>query len=112
MLKATEIQWVIDDQDVYERIEDDIINSYMNDNNCSRDQIPDSIKDIIIIDRFLTHKDYYTRLKEDSESLNSFMKLPDEVEVPLELTEREDISIWLSDTYGFCHNGFIIKEVD
>lgn len=36
--------------------------------------------------------------------------LPDEIEIPNGLTATEDISDWLSDTYGFCHNGFELYE--
>lgn len=38
---------------------------------------------------------------------NDFMGLPDEVNIPDSITEDE-ISNWLSDTYGYCHNGFKI----
>lgn len=31
--------------------------------------------------------------------------LPTEVEIPKEI-DFEDVSDWLSDTYGFCHFGF------
>lgn len=31
--------------------------------------------------------------------------LPTEVEIPKEI-DFEDVSNWLSDTYGFCHFGF------
>jgi acetylornithine deacetylase/succinyl-diaminopimelate desuccinylase-like protein len=42
--------------------------------------------------------------------------LPAEVEIPSNITDsaedddiEEIISDWLSDTYGFCHNGFDIQ---
>ncbi len=38
--------------------------------------------------------------------IDEFMGLPDEVEVPEGLEDDEDISDWLSDEYGFCHEGF------
>ena len=44
------------------------------------------------------------------------MGLPNEIEIPEELNKPdddyyyEDISDWLSDTYGFCHNGFEIED--
>ena len=37
--------------------------------------------------------------------------LPNVVKVPDNLTDGEDISDWLSDEYGFCHDGFVLKEV-
>ena len=36
--------------------------------------------------------------------------LPNIVKVPDDLTDGEDISDWLSDEYGFCHDGFALKE--
>ena len=35
--------------------------------------------------------------------------LPDEVELPSSLTDEEEISDYLSDTYGFCHKGFLVQ---
>lgn len=35
--------------------------------------------------------------------------LPTEVEIPKEI-DFEDVSDWLSDTYGFCHFGFDIAN--
>ena len=47
-------------------------------------------------------------------SLDDFMGLPDEVEVPMDLLCSEDpdeyIANWLSDEYGFCHNGFELER--
>lgn len=53
-----------------------------------------------------------------------FDSLPQEVEVPLRFSEEnymedeecnenemlDDISDWLSDEYGFCHDGFEVEE--
>lgn len=35
--------------------------------------------------------------------------LPTEVEIPKEI-DFEDVSDWLSETYGFCHYGFDIAD--
>ena len=40
------------------------------------------------------------------------MELPDEVEIPDDLVEDEDVTNWLSDTYGFCINGWDLEEYD
>ncbi len=37
--------------------------------------------------------------------------LPNIVKVPDDLIDGKDISDWLSDKYGFCHDGFALKEV-
>ena len=65
------------------------------------------------------------RIKWDTDGdQDVFDFLPQEVEVPSKLSEEnytedgefdedtmwDDISDWLSDTYGFCHGGFEIEE--
>ena len=39
------------------------------------------------------------------------MGLPDEIEIPYYLQDDEDIANWLSDEYGFCHEGFELKKI-
>ena len=36
--------------------------------------------------------------------------LPTEVEIPNKITDEEEISDWLSDEFGYCHEGFCLKE--
>lgn len=36
--------------------------------------------------------------------------LPREMEIPEGMTDGEEISDWLSDETGFCHNGFELVE--
>ena len=36
--------------------------------------------------------------------------LPEEMKIPEGMTDEEDISDWLSDETGFCHNGFELVE--
>lgn len=45
---------------------------------------------------------------EDKE--NVLDDLPTEVEVPDGMTDKEEISDWLSDKYGFCHTGFEMED--
>ena len=35
--------------------------------------------------------------------------LPTEVEIPTEITDVEEISDWLSDEFGYCHEGFCLE---
>lgn len=46
------------------------------------------------------HETYEEALKE--------MGLPTEIEISEEV-DKEDVSDWLSDTYGFCHEGFELE---
>ena len=43
------------------------------------------------------------------DALMEFVDLPSEVELPKNLTDEDDISDWLSDEYGFCHDGFELE---
>ena len=52
-----------------------------------------------------------TNIKWDVDELEDLEYLPTEVEIPSYLITDEDdllddISDWLSDEYGFCHDGF------
>jgi hypothetical protein len=38
--------------------------------------------------------------------------LPDEIEIPEEMTDEDEISDYLSDVTGFCHDGFELIEGD
>ena len=35
--------------------------------------------------------------------------LPTEVEIPIGITDEEEISDWLSDEFGYCHEGFCLE---
>ena len=45
-------------------------------------------------------------------ALDEFLGLSNEIIIPDTLIDDEDISDWLSDEYGYCHNGFECKEVE
>lgn len=42
-------------------------------------------------------------------AMEDFIGLPNSVEIPINITDEDDISDWLSDEYGFCHNGFKLE---
>ena len=44
-----------------------------------------------------------------NERLNIIMSLPNEVKIPEEIEDEDEISDYLSDTTGFCHKGYEIK---
>ena len=48
----------------------------------------------------------------DTENDDSVM-LPDEMELPFDMTDKDEISDYLSDVTGVCHNGFgLIVNLD
>lgn len=44
-------------------------------------------------------------LEEDEE-----VSLPEGIEIPPEITDVEEISDYISDMTGFCHNGFLLTS--
>ena len=36
--------------------------------------------------------------------------LPIEAEIPEGITDEEEIANWLSDEYGYCHEGFCLEN--
>ncbi len=36
--------------------------------------------------------------------------LPNEIEIPSNITDEDEISDYITDITGFCHKGFSIKE--
>lgn len=105
MLKATEIQWDFDMDQVYERLDE---------------MKPKEAAESLSVpfdryDRMTTEErhDYaYDVFRHCPAALDEFMGLPSEVEIPEELTDDGDIADWLSDEYGFCHEGFQLETVD
>lgn len=40
------------------------------------------------------------------EDLDTLQMLPDEIEIPEGMIEEDEISDYISDVTGFCHNGY------
>lgn len=40
-----------------------------------------------------------------------FEDLPSEIEIPEGMTDEEEISDYLSEVTGFCHEGYVLEEV-
>ena len=102
-MKAFEIQWDFDMDEVYERLDE---------------AVPAEAAELLGVpaDKYerMTdeerHDHAYDVFRHCPGLLDEFMGLPYEIEIPEELTDTEDISDWLSDEYGFCHSGFQTKE--
>lgn len=48
--------------------------------------------------------------KDENDNIDVLQMLPEEMEIPKYITDEEEISDWLSDETGFCHNGFELVE--
>ena len=98
-MRAFNIQWVIDFDEVYDLF--------------------DSMDDKQAAEKLgLSEKDYIKLFKEDRDSLiyekyrkrqgelEQLVGLPNEVELPAEITTDEDATEWLSSEYGYFINGY------
>lgn len=46
----------------------------------------------------------------DDEACEVLESLPKEMDIPEGMTDPDEISDWLSDEIGFCHNGFRLVD--
>ena len=99
-MKAFNIKWMIDLDEVYEKLDDMTAKKASEELGISYDTYANMTTE--------ERHDYaYDLFHHNRVSLDEFMGLPDEVEIPEPLQRNdEDISDWLSDEYGFCHEGF------
>lgn len=106
-MKLVNIKWIIDAEEVIEAIRELL------------DNHPDNyIIEFLDLDEVYFKKyclsdndklDYiFDRVRHCPALENKLFNLPDEVELPEEIADFDDdfIASWLSDTYGFCHEGF------
>lgn len=102
---VTNIQWDIDIEEVFE-----ILDEMRVEKAAEAIDLPiDSYANMSTEERHDWAYDYFHHR---SGALDEFMDLPKEIKIPKELKDEDDISDWLSDTYGFCHKEFTIKEED
>ena len=96
---AYDIEWDIDPKEALEHL-DEMTNAKA---AKSLDLTEDKYASLSISERHDLALDIW---KHSPSSLEEIMGLPDKVEIPTDLTNEEDISDWLSEEYGFCHDGF------
>ncbi len=100
---AYNIQWSIDMEEVCERLD-----------GMTVEAAAKTLEVPVRIYANMTTKerhDYaYDKFHHCPAELNEFMVLPSEVEIPENLVDYEDIRDWLSDKFGYCHEGFGLKE--
>lgn len=56
------------------------------------------------------HDYAYSKFHHSIAELEEFLGLPNRITVPEYLANSEEISDWLSDKYGYCHEGFDLLE--
>lgn len=97
-MKAKNIQWDIDMSDILETLDD------MTAKNAAETlELPyDEYANMTTEER---HDYAYDFFHHRPAAMNEFMDLPNDVEIP-DSVPQHDIADWLSDSYGFCHDGF------
>ena len=102
-MKATNILWDVDFWEVYEKLD-----------QMSYDKAAEALGVPSVTYANMTtaerHDYAYELFRHSPAALDEFLGLPNEIDIPEELTDDEDISDWLSDTYGYCHKGFNLIE--
>lgn len=101
-MKAYDIKWDIDVEDAYDKLDD------MTSEKAAEalDLPKEKYANMTTSER---HDYAYDAFHHNKVDLAEFMGLPDEVEIPKSVgTNDEDISDWLSDQYGYCHDGFAL----
>lgn len=103
MRKAVNIQWSYDEQEPFEAIEE---------------MSADEASELLGIP-FKTYANMTTAERYDYVAdvirhcpavADEILSLPDKVTIPEALTDDGDIADWISDTFGFCIEGFQIEE--
>lgn len=61
--------------------------------------------------RIATNIEWDTSSDDDDENVCSEIDLPNQIIIPDDLTTEDEISDYISDITGFCHFGFVIKEL-
>lgn len=110
-MKVVNIRWAVDTDEIISAIRELL------------DNFPDNyIVDFLDLDEVYFKKyclsdndklDYiFDRVHHCPALENKLFDLPDEVELPEEVADFDDdfIADWLSNTYGFCHEGFLYEN--
>ena len=113
-MKAVNILWDIDEDEAIEKLD-----SMKAEDAAAALEVPkDAYTNMSSEER---HDYAYDYFHHRNGALAEFLELPVEVEIPHEIADdpeykdnpdwmSEDIANWLSDTYGYCHEGFELKD--
>lgn len=99
MLKAINIEWDIDMDEAIEILDDMSVGDAAQSLKISKEKY----SKMTIDERHEVAIDIFHHCPA---VLDELMGLPNEVEIPAELIDEDDITDWLSDEYGFCFNGY------
>lgn len=103
-LVAKNIEWDIDYDEVYE-----VLDNLKLEDAAEKLEVP--------FDRYIRmttgerHDYAYDKFRHCPGGLYDFLRLPESVDIPSELCEKDEdeITNWLSDTYGYCISSYKIE---
>lgn len=109
--KATNISWDIDMDEILEKLDTMSVEEAVKALKCSKIEkifltMSKEDRDIFALSQI--HHNVVTAAE--------FLGIPTEVEIPEEIDNDDEdfeelVSVWLSDTYGYCHEGFVLEEI-
>jgi hypothetical protein len=98
-MKAFNIEWVIDFEEVYELFD-------RMDDKQAAEELGLSEKDYIKLFKEDRNSLIYEKYRKRQGELEQLVGLPNEVELPAEITTDEEATEWLSTEYGYFINGY------
>ena len=100
VVKAFDIIWDFDMDEVYERLDDMTAKQASESLGIPYDQYANMTTEE-------RHDWAYDLFHHNRVCLDEFMNLPEEIEIPYDLVGDDDlITEWISDEYGFCIRGY------
>lgn len=101
-MKVVNIQWNVDMDEVYE-----LLDEMPEDKAAEALKVPvDKYTKFSLEERHNIAEDLF---RHQPAELDSFLQLPDEIEIPENVSE-EFVADWLSDTYGYYHSGYAVVK--
>lgn len=98
-MKALNINWEIDFDEIYEKLDEMTVK-----NAAKALELPEERYANMTTEE--RHDYAYDYFRHRIKAMEEFVGLPDEVEIPKEITSEEDITDYLSDEFGYLINGY------
>ncbi len=101
-ITAYNIIWDVDTEELYDKFDAMTAKEAATVLECDYENMNDKERHDFIYDRFHHHK----------VDAAEFVGLPNEVHLPKDVIDIDDIRDYLSDEYGYCFDGFDLKETE
>ena len=111
--KATDIEWDVDMDTVYDILDE------TSDEDIAKllGTTVGKVEDMMAVE---VHEAVRDKFHHCPGAMYDFLNLPESVDVPAEIVSQsfciddiiQDMADWLSDTYGYCHEGFVVSATE